>query len=143
MDEQQPVSDDQRRAVVERLTEQVGTGRLDLTEFDDRAREAWAATSQLELAQVAADLPVPTPELPPADGDEVRAWAGVGVVNLLVWLAVSLGVGEAIYFWPVWVIGPWGLVLASRATWVRSRGTVLAPRLCRAGPGRVTATSSS
>jgi len=37
------------------------------------------------------------------------SWAGVSVLMLVIWGAtwVSTG-GGASYFWPVWVIGPWG-----------------------------------
>jgi hypothetical protein len=36
---------------------------------------------------------------------------------LTIWLATSLSAGGPIYFWPIWVIGPWGAVLlAGRIT---------------------------
>jgi hypothetical protein len=44
-----------------------------------------------------------------------RAWVTTSAIVLVVYLAVSLGTGHFEYFWPVWVIGPWGAVLlASR-----------------------------
>ncbi len=57
IDVTQPPSDGDRHAVVARLTEQVGDGRLTLAEFDDRARQAYAATSGNELIAVTSDLP--------------------------------------------------------------------------------------
>lgn len=147
MDERQRVSDEERQVVVEALTAQVGTGRLDLAAFDDRVRTVWAASTAAELARITADLPgVPTapgvsgvsvskvPDRCAANRTELGAWAGIGLVNVLVWLAVSLGVGEAVYFWPVWVIGPWGLVLLSRAVRPGSRGVVLPRRPACHGP---------
>ena len=52
-----PPSDDQRQAVVARLTEHTGAGHLTLGEFDDRARRAYLATVAADLAAVTADLP--------------------------------------------------------------------------------------
>jgi hypothetical protein len=40
-----------------------------------------------------------------------RAWLSTSVIVLVVYLAISLGNGEFDYFWPIWVIGPWGAVL--------------------------------
>lgn len=40
-----------------------------------------------------------------------RAWATAVAINLVIWLAVSLGNGDAAYFWPMWVAGPWGVIL--------------------------------
>ncbi len=42
---QNPPSDDQRQAVVARLTEHTGAGHLTLGEFDDRSRRAYLANS--------------------------------------------------------------------------------------------------
>jgi hypothetical protein len=38
-------------------------------------------------------------------------WAAAVLVNVVVWAVVSLSAQEWIYFWPVWVAGPWGAVL--------------------------------
>ncbi|MBX6357157.1 MAG: DUF1707 domain-containing protein, partial [Micromonosporaceae bacterium] len=32
-------------------------------------------------------------------------------INVIIWAAVSLGSGDLVYFWPIWVGGPWGAVL--------------------------------
>ena len=68
--------------------------------------------------------PADLPRLPrPADPERERRvrrtvlaatwgpWALTAVVVLTVWAAVALGGGGG-YFWPIWVIGPWGAVLA-------------------------------
>ena len=45
-------------------------------------------------------------------------WATAVSVNLVVWLAVSLGTRDLQYFWPMWVAGPWGVVNAGfTLTW--------------------------
>jgi hypothetical protein len=66
-------TDEEREAVVARLTEQTGTGRLTLAEFDERARRAYLATSRAELAAVTADLPAPSGPVPTRR--RARRWA--------------------------------------------------------------------
>lgn len=40
------------------------------------------------------------------------AWLVAVSVNVVIWLLVSLSSGgEFVYFWPMWVAGPWGAVL--------------------------------
>lgn len=39
------------------------------------------------------------------------AWAAAVSINLVIWLIVSLTSGQLIYFWPIWVAGPWGVML--------------------------------
>ena len=41
-------------------------------------------------------------------------WSGYGGVVAIcvgVWLVTVLAGGGLVYFWPIWVIGPWGVVL--------------------------------
>lgn len=38
-------------------------------------------------------------------------WAAVVSVNLVVWGLVSASTAQLIYPWPVWVAGPWGVIL--------------------------------
>jgi hypothetical protein len=40
-----------------------------------------------------------------------RAWASTSVTVLVVYLVISLASWELSYFWPIWVIGPWGAAL--------------------------------
>ena len=49
-----------------------------------------------------------------------QAWVSTAVIVLVVYLAVSLVRWDLGYFWPMWVIGPWGAVLLSQA--VTGRG---------------------
>jgi hypothetical protein len=39
------------------------------------------------------------------------AWTVAVSVNVVIWLLVSISSGDALYFWPMWVAGPWGAVL--------------------------------
>ncbi len=49
--------DADRQAAVDRLTEHLTAGRLDLTEFDQRIAKAYAATYLDELPELFTDLP--------------------------------------------------------------------------------------
>jgi hypothetical protein len=49
--------DDDREATVRRLHRELSRGRLDVAEFDERVRAAYAARTLGELADLTADLP--------------------------------------------------------------------------------------
>ncbi|WP_068154831.1 DUF1707 SHOCT-like domain-containing protein [Rhodococcus phenolicus] len=121
------ISDADREQLVRTLGTHVGAGRLTLTEFDERVARVYRAVTEDQARLVLADLPTPTPPAPIRHPvrDRVRglplhqrlewsAWLAVGVLNLAIWGIVSLAVGTMLYPWPVWVIGPWGLVLLGR-----------------------------
>ena len=40
-----------------------------------------------------------------------RAWLATSITVLVVYLAIALVSWELHYFWPMWVIGPWGAAL--------------------------------
>ncbi|MGH3914532.1 MAG: DUF1707 SHOCT-like domain-containing protein [Pseudonocardiaceae bacterium] len=50
-------ADVDREAVVERLRVAHAEGRIDLVEYDERVRQAWAARTYGELTMLTADLP--------------------------------------------------------------------------------------
>lgn len=110
------IGDAERERAIAQLERHVGAGRLDLAEFTERSDRVAAARTRSELAAVQADLPrLPDPERAARVRRGVLAatwgpWALSGVVCLVIWLLVALGGGGG-YFWPIWVIGPWGLVL--------------------------------
>lgn len=134
-------ADADRQFVAERLRDALNEGRLSLSEYDDRLKEAYAAKTYGDLDRLLGDLPavvhphqaqvaqagqVPRPQPPvaptPGDGNPRRRMAGwlVGVwsawliavsVNVVIWLLVCISSGQLIYFWPIWVAGPWGAVL--------------------------------
>ncbi|MBO0870937.1 MAG: DUF1707 and DUF2154 domain-containing protein, partial [Micromonosporaceae bacterium] len=59
------VSDAEREAVVERLNAATGEGRLTLEEFGERARQAYQARTQGDLARLVEDLPAAGTSMPP------------------------------------------------------------------------------
>jgi hypothetical protein len=56
---------------------------------------------------------------PAADPDATRRWlvqtwddyGGAVGITVAIWLVLSLMAGDAQYFWPGWVAGPWGVYL--------------------------------
>ncbi|WP_138759856.1 DUF1707 SHOCT-like domain-containing protein [Modestobacter altitudinis] len=42
------------------------------------------------------------------------SWLTTAVIVVGIWVLTSLGTGDWIYPWPVWVIGPWGVVLLAQ-----------------------------
>lgn len=56
-------------------------------------------------------------------------WVPSGAICLLLWVTTSFAHGRPLDFWPVWVIGPWGIVLGARPPKTRSRsGRSTSPR---------------
>jgi hypothetical protein len=39
------------------------------------------------------------------------AWLLAVSINVVIWLLVSVSAGQPVYFWPMWVAGPWGVLL--------------------------------
>ena len=137
-------ADADRAAVADVLGQHMSAGRLTLEEFDERLTRAYAAKTFGELDELTADLPslhapsrethrpAPAAVSTPAhacgpgwsahgrsgDGDDVRSawrsWLSTALIVLAVWAATSLASWELHYFWPIWVIGPWGAVLLAR-----------------------------
>ena len=113
------VSDADRDRVAAELGDHHAAGRLDLAEFHRRLDAAYDAKTAAELRDLLADLPRPTgapaPEArtcrPPSGPGST--WLLTGLICLVIWTATSIGSGSLLYFWPMWVIGPWGAVLLS------------------------------
>ena len=126
-------ADTDREAVVARLRTALSEGRLELDEFDERVAEAYRAKTYADLDRLLTDLPgvapvsqsqlAPTPPapapVPAASPGTVPRWlaalwgtwaAAVGI-NVVIWLLVSISTADLVYFWPMWVGGPWGAVL--------------------------------
>jgi hypothetical protein len=129
------VSDVERQAAAERLRAAMAEGRLDLLEYDNRIAAAYQAVTYADLDKLFVDLPthdaapvVATHAQPARVAGPVPAvrtgfaglplalkilwtiWAGAVLINLTVWLLVSLGNGPE-YFWPMWMAVP-GVALA-------------------------------
>jgi hypothetical protein len=144
-------SDAERQEIVAQLSRHLNDGRIDLGEYDERVAAVYATTTRDELQRVLADLPPlrartvsaqpgPRRRVPLWQRIELTAWFGVGLLCVVIWALVSLGLGEFTYPWPLWVIGPWGGVLIFRmaAGW-ESRATGALPKatgLSCGGPRR-------
>jgi hypothetical protein len=121
-------ADVDRTAVATVLGEHMSAGRLTVDEYDERLGRAYAAKTYGELAELTADLPTtrpharteatpyPSPMCGPGNPQSSwRAWLGTSLIVVTIWLATSLASWELHYFWPVWVIGPWGAILLAQA----------------------------
>jgi hypothetical protein len=121
-------SDGDRDRVAEALREHMAQGRLTVEEFNERLELLYASRTYGELAKLTADLPGtdlhhlparrPQEAKAPAkkkDEDSLRshwaAWAMASGINWVIWLAVSLSSDGSVYPWPIWVMGPWGVIL--------------------------------
>ena len=139
------VSDAERQAAADRLRAFHADGRLDLLEYDNRLAAAYAAVTYGDLDKLFTDLPASTPSVPehpatpaayvpprsPVVDNMVVAdmhlalkilwtiWTGAVLINLTVWLLVSLGNGDAEYFWPMWLAVP-GVALFGATVGVES-----------------------
>ena len=60
-----------------------------------------------------------------------RLGAAVSLLNLVIWVAVSVGTGEPVAPWWIWVAGPWGVVLALQA--LAARAGFAPPMPCAPG----------
>lgn len=43
------------------------------------------------------------------------SWLTTAVIVIGIWALTSVGSGEVLYPWPVWVVGPWGVVLLAQS----------------------------
>lgn len=72
------LSDRERDAVVGQLNEAVGDGRISMSEFEVRAKQAYAAKYPADLVPLTGDLPapvhnpLPVPSMPPSVGGKRR-----------------------------------------------------------------------
>jgi len=133
------IGDRERELAVAHLGRAFAEGRLDLAEYDERVASAYSAKTDNDLLHLTADLPQnPASSVAPAERqsrtrDRARlqprggagvapnpvwlrrlwlVYAGVVAINLVVWLIIGLSSGlDFPYFWPMWVAGPWGVVL--------------------------------
>ena len=118
--EEMRAADADRERVVERLRTALEEGRLELHEFDERLQSAYAAKTYGDLDALLTDLPVTAPLVPagaavagparrPTGEWLVHVWQGwvpTALVLTAIWVVSGMG-----GYWPLWVIGPWGVIL--------------------------------
>ncbi|MGY2127813.1 DUF1707 SHOCT-like domain-containing protein [Blastococcus sp. SYSU DS0617] len=131
-------SDADRATVASVLGEHMAAGRLTVAEYEERLTRAYAAKTYGELAELTTDLPgggAPavasgataadretrparwSPDWSGAGAEEWRSWAGTAAIVTAIWATTSLASWELLYFWPIWVIVPWGAVLLVQIFW--------------------------
>jgi hypothetical protein len=127
------VSNAEREQIATRLRTAHDEGRLTLDEYDERLQKAYAARTYAELNALLTDLPGPSQVLPAAPGALVPGpdgrypsatrrwiaqvwlpWLGPVLICTAIWGVSSLAAGTPLYFWPIWVMVPWGVLLIMR-----------------------------
>ncbi|MEI6363662.1 MAG: DUF1707 domain-containing protein [Actinomycetes bacterium] len=127
--------DGDRDQTISRLREAFAEGRLSTEEFEQRMSAANVAKTYGELSVLVEDLPAvaptpavaatPVPAVPTtAAAAEVQSdedhsvrngwasWLGVSVLVNVIYFATWLTQGgSAPYYWPIWVMGPWGAAI--------------------------------
>lgn len=129
MDPDLRAGDEDRDRTITLIREAYAEGRLDHEEFTTRMTTAQQSRTYGELAALVRDLPVepptpvvmPTPASAPAvssDDEEAQnlrkgwaAWAGVSVLVNVIWFGTWISEGSPTYYWPIWVMGPWGAAM--------------------------------
>ncbi|MER7130702.1 DUF1707 SHOCT-like domain-containing protein [Streptosporangium saharense] len=120
-------SDGDRDKVAGVLREHYAQGRLTNEEFDERLERLYSSRTYGELARLTSDLPdadlkrmTPAPATSPQRRDARRkgvaamwaSWAMASGVNWVIWLIIGVTNGlDFPYPWPLWVMGPWGVIL--------------------------------
>lgn len=129
-------SDDDRERVVAILRDAHAEGRLTRDEFDERLESTYAARTYNDLNGLLTDLPASGGQLAKPSGGSLAPKPSPGpirhkarraarkvlnalwwfyaitvTINVVVWGSVSLATPESPPFWPVFVAGPWGVVM--------------------------------
>ena len=84
------ISDADREAAVNQLSEQYAVGRLTRDEFDERSDAVWSARTQGDLGPIFADLPVgsPRPRRLPAGAPHRPRWWPVPLAPVVAALVI-------------------------------------------------------
>ncbi len=88
------ISDADRAAAVDLLSEQYAEGRLTRDELDERSDAVWSAKTRGDLAPVFVDLPVRSPAQPAPEAVSLRPRSGfpVRVMAPFLFLVIALTV---------------------------------------------------
>jgi hypothetical protein len=98
----------ERERALEQLSHHLGTGRLSLTEFDERSAIAAAATTKAQLAELFADLPGATPPAPPAPtGNALQRLSTIAALISIVAVVLAVATGN----W-LWLLAGTGTIVA-------------------------------
>jgi hypothetical protein len=120
-------SDVDRDRIAAVLREHTAQGRITMDEFNERLEQLYKSKTYGELARLTSDLPdvdlrnrvAKVTESAPVAKTGMHAgmrgawgvWAAASSINWVVWLIVGITSGHLIYPWPLWVMGPWGVML--------------------------------
>jgi hypothetical protein len=139
-------SDSDRQEVLDRLRGALDEGRLKMDEYLERMESASEAMTYGELMPICDDLPqtkspalknAAAPARKPAPAIDTRGffgslplplkilwfiWGSVVALNVVIYVLVAATAGHGVYPWPLWVAGPWGVVLLAVSTGVRALG---------------------
>lgn len=112
----------ERERTVEELKQHTHDGRLELHEFEERVGRAYAAKTQADLTALTTDLPPLHPVYDRSPhGRRSRGGRGfayyasmaalwwylsLSVLMIFVWAISGTG-----FFWPILIIGPWGVMM--------------------------------
>lgn len=125
------LSDADRSAAADYLRHHFGEGRLTMVEMEERLEAVFAARTRADLDGLFDDLPAPEPVAPARSGPpvvdrirdrrsglhhHVRSYVLVNLLLVAIWLMTTPGG----YFWPMWVIVPWGFGVAMHVTTCRN-----------------------
>ena len=129
--EEMRAADADRQQVADQLCAALEEGRLDLVEYDERLRDTYAAKTYADLDRLLADLPTSVPVIPAATPARARAqqdgitsewlrhvwspWGKAAGFFTVIWLISSLIDGGLGFYWPLWVLGPWAVLLLLRS----------------------------
>ncbi|MFZ8977997.1 MAG: DUF1707 domain-containing protein [Candidatus Nanopelagicales bacterium] len=126
--------DADRDAAAAALREAYAQGRITQDELEQRLDGVHAAKTYGELAPMTSDLPREQAPASIAEDSEAvgrrrglraawASWVGVAVIVNVVWFASwAAGGGAPTYYWPIWVMGPWGGAMVLATLTQRARG---------------------
>ena len=90
------VSDAERQAVADRLSEHYSEGRLDQAEFDERVGQAMGAKTRADLSGLFTDLPEMAKPAPSALPDVHRRRRGYPLVAIALVVVLAIAAAHAV-----------------------------------------------